>query len=186
MASRQRESLRGRREDPKDEQTSRSVKKAAAGCLTFVLFMTLIAISPLFCEDPYTTDGIGDNLSAVQLVEVGMTERQVLDRMNKPTPPWTVLYLDKWDGGAAWNVGVPSGGMSELRLSSRGAQLDNSPYYAYIFFPDGDRGSDPTFVYFDRDGEEVIHVGRLSCDETLLALETGGHTGVPDESACSR
>ena len=85
MASRQRESLRGRREGPKDEQTSRSVKKAAAGCLTFVLFMTLIAISPLFCEDPYSTDGIGDNLSAVQLVEVGMTEREVLDLMNKPT-----------------------------------------------------------------------------------------------------
>ena len=186
MASRQRDTLRGRRESPQDEQTSRSVKKAAAGCLTFLLFTSLIAISPLFCDDPYVTDGIGDNLSAAQLVEVGMTERQVLDRMNKPTPPWTVLYLDRWDGGDVWNVGVPTGGMSELRLSPDGANLDNSPYYAYIFFPAGDRGSDPTFVYFDRDGEKVIHVGRLSCDETLLALETGEHTGVPDGSACQR
>jgi hypothetical protein len=76
--------------------------------------------------------------------------------------------------------------MSELRLSPDGANLDNSPYYAYIFFTAGDRGSDPTFVYFDRDGEKVIHIGRLSCDETLLALETGEHTGVPDGSACQR
>ena len=184
MANRQRETLRGRRESPRDEQTSRSVKKAAAGCLTFLLFTSLIAISPLFCDDPYVTDGIGDNLSALQLVEVDMTEREVLDLMNKPTPPWTVLYLDRWDGGDAWNVGVPTGGMSELRLSPEGANLDNSPYYAYIFFPASDRGSDPTFVYFDRDGEAVFHVGRLSCDETLRALEAGEHTGVPDGSAC--
>ena len=184
MASRQRDTLRGRRESPQDEQTSRSVKKAAAGCLTFLLFTSLIAISPLFCDAPFVTDGIGDNLSAVQLVEVGMTEREVLERMNKPTPPWTVLYLNKWDGGDGWNVGVPTGGMSELRLSSKGATLDSSPYYAYIFFPERDRGSDPTFVYFDRDGEQVFHVGRLSCDETLLALKAGNHTGVPDGSAC--
>ena len=190
MASRQRESLRGRRESPKeDEQTKRRVKRSAAGCLTFLTFMIAIALfplySPLFCEDPSVMDGIGDNLSAVQIVEIGMTEREVLERMNKPTPPWTVLYLDKWDGDG-WNVGVPSGGMSEIRLSSEGASLENSPYYAYIFFPEKDRDSDPTFVYFDRDGEAVIHVGRLSCEETLQALEAGNHTGVPDGSACWR
>ena len=186
MGSRQRDSLRGARESPEDEQTTRRLKRAAAGCLTFVLFTGLIAISPLFCDPPYFTDGISDNLSAVQIVEVGMTEREVLDRMNKPTPPWTVLYLDRWDGSDVWNVGVPSGGMSELRLSSEGASLDNSPYYAYIFFPEKDRGSDPTFVYFDRDGEAVIHVGRLSCEQTLQALEAGNHTGAPDGSACWR
>ena len=184
MAGRQRDSLRGARESPQDEQSTRRLKRAAAGCLTFLLFTTLIAISPLFCDAPYVSDGIGDNLSAVEIVEVGMTEREVLDRMNKPTPPWTVLYLDRWDGGDGWNVGVPTGGMSELRLSSSGAQLENSPYYAYIFFPESDRGSDPTFVYFDRATEAVIHVDRLSCDETLQALDDGNHTGVPDGSAC--
>ena len=186
MTSRQRDSLRGRREKPPDPQTARRIKRGAAGCLTFVAFMTLIAISPLFCEDPYFSEGIGDNLDAAQIVEVGMTEREVLELMNKPTPPWTVLYLDAWDGGAGWNAGVPSGGMSELRLTSRGANLDNSPYYAYIFFPAEDRGSDPTVVYFDRDGEKVIHVDRLTCDETLQALETGDHTGAPEGSACRR
>ncbi len=186
MAGRQRDSLRGARESPQDEQSTRRLKRAAAGCLTFLLFTTLIAISPLFCDDPYITDGIGDNLGAAEIVEVGMTEREVLDRMNKPTPPWTVLYLDRWDGGDGWNVGVPTGGMSELRLSSSGAQLENSPYYAYVFFPESDRGSDPTFVYFDRATEAVIHVDRLSCDETLQALEAGNHTGVPDGSACWR
>ena len=187
MASRQRDSLRGSRQSPpQDEQTSRRIKRSVAGCLTFLLFMTLIAISPLFCEEALRSDGIGDNVGAIEIVEVGMTEREVLERMNKPTPPWTVLYLDRWDGGDGWNVGVPTGGMSEIRLSPRGAALEDSPYYAYIFFPKTDRGSDPTFVYFDRANEAVIHVGRLSCDETLQALDAGNHTGVPDGSACWR
>jgi hypothetical protein len=187
MASKQRESLRGRRESPQEEeQATRSLKKAGAGCLTFLIVITLVAISPLFFGDGSSgQDGIGDNLTARELVEVGMTERQVLELMNKPTPPWTVLYLNNWDGRDGWRVGVPATGGTQLQLSSRRAGVGDSPYYAYVFFSATDRHSEPTLAYFERASEMVFHVGRLSCAETLVALDAGDHrTGVPDGSAC--
>jgi hypothetical protein len=187
MSSKQRESLRGRRESPQeDEETSRSLKKAGARCLTFVSIIFLIAISPLFFDEGAgDDDGIDGNLSAERLVEVGMTERQVLQLMDKPTPPWTVLYLKHWDGLDGWRIGVPSMGGTQLQLSARAARVDESPYYAYIFFSATDRDSNPTLAYFERASEMVFHVGRLSCAETLAALDAGDHeTGVPDGSAC--
>lgn len=187
MSSKQREALRGRRESPQeDEDTSRTLRKAGAGCLTFLIIVFLIAISPLFFDEGSGADaGIDDNLSAERLVEVGMSERQVLELMEKPTPPWTVLYLKQWDGGDGWRIAVPSAGGTQLQLSSREARVDASPYYAYIFFSATDRDSEPTFAYFERSSEMVFHVGRLSCAEALAALEAGNHqTGLPDESAC--
>ena len=186
MSTRRHDTRRNPEELSDDEESSLALKKAGVGCLVVIGIVFLIALSPLFLDSgSEESDAIVGNLSAERLVAPGMREREVLELMEKPTPPWTVLYLNEWDGGEGWRVGVPATGGAQLQLSSRGGAVDESPYYAYIFFSATDRDSDPTFAYFERVTERVFHVGRVSCTDTLAALATGGHqTGVPDGSAC--
>ena len=186
MTGRGHDARRGPRRLSEEEERSIDTKKAAVGCLVVIGIVFLIAISPLFLDSGSEEgDAIVGNLSAERLVAVGMTEREVLELMQKPTPPWTVLYLNKWDGDEVWKVGVPSAGGVQLQLTSEDGDVSQSPYYAYIFFSSTDSDSDPTFVYVERANEAVFHVGRVTCRDTLAALATGDHqTGVPDGSAC--
>lgn len=173
--------------DQEKEETSRKTKRSGAGCIVFIAIITFFAICVprIFNENSDHTNLIEGNLTAATLIHVGMSERDVLERMRKPTPPWSVLYLKQQDQTVTRNILKASKDGVELNLTSMGAQIEDSPYYAYVFYPITNSESHPTFVYFERSNERVFHVGSVNCKQTLAALDLGNHqTGVPKESGC--
>lgn len=173
--------------DPEKEETSRKTKRSGAGCIVFLAMITFFAICVprIFNENSDPTNLIEDNLSAATLIHVGMSERDVLEMMRKPTSPWSVLYLKNQDQPVTREVLKVSKDGVEFNLTPVDAQIEDSPYYAYIFYPIANSESQPTFVYFERSNERVFHVGRVNCKQTLAVLDLGNHqTGVPEESGC--
>ena len=146
----------------------------------------LLSIFPLLvflaCSGASTIDG---NLDAARLVEPGMSFTEVSELIASPRPPWTLLMLTTESRSGRPTVSVSSAS-NTLTLTPELVDLsEDAPYVVWIFFPKVTASSRPTFVYFDRDSERVIHVGRMSCDDTIALLAAGGqHTGLPLGAAC--
>ena len=127
---------------------------------------------------------IEDNVSAASMVTVGMTLIEVNDLIIEPNPPWSVLSLMEWTEGASVPMDFSREGGQRLVLTPDGADITNSTYYAWVFFPTKTRSSEPTFVVFRSEDDTVAHVARFDCDFSLAALELGGLTGAPIGSPC--
>ena len=111
---------------------------------------------------------IKDNDSAEDIVSVGMTAVEVRDRIAEPD--WTMFMLKEWAMGDALRITISQPSGDPLVLTTVGGDVPVSPYYAWVFFSTYSRIWQPTFVYFQAGDDNVIHVARFDCDETLAAL----------------
>ena len=160
---------------------------------TVALTIAIILVLAVGCSGGGESSGskpaqkgeIDDNLSAERHVKPGMTTSEVSSMIASPRPPWTTLNLKLREPSDIWGVKLDLPDGNNLMLTPIGADMVDSPYYAWIFFPTFSGSSPTTLVFFDATGDVVLHVQRYQCDDVLKTLAVGGqHTGVPPGSAC--
>ena len=130
---------------------------------------------------------INGNLAAERHVKVGMTSAEVSSMMGSPAPPWTNIALKSREPSDFWGIKLdhPLSDGTDIMLTPIGADVVDSPVYAWIFFPTISGGSPPTIVFFTASTNTVFHIQRYQCDDVLKTLAAGGqHTDVPKGSAC--
>lgn len=150
--------------------------------VTLIFIIGILLAVLVFRSD--SPDKIEDNVSAASIVTVGMTLIEVNDLIAESVPPWSVLSLIEWTEGASVRLDFSPEGGQPLVLTPDGADIANSTYYAWVFFPTKSRSSEPTFLVFRSEDDTVVHVARFDCDFSLAALELGGLTGAPIGSPC--
>ncbi len=125
---------------------------------------------PVLANKLAAQKNITDNDSAEDIVTVGMTAAEVMDRIAEPEPSWTMFMLKEWREDDAIRITISRPGGDPLVLTTVGGDVRESPYYALVFFAPHSRIWEPTFVYFQARDDTVIHVGRFDCNDTLAAL----------------
>ena len=160
---------------------------------TVSLIMAIILVLAVGCSgggessgsEPAQKGKIDDNLSAERQVKPGMTVSEVTSMIASPRPPWLTLNLKLQEPSDIWGVKLDLPDGNNLMLTPIGADIIDSPYYAWIFFPTFSSSSPPTMIFFNATGDVVFHIQRYQCEDIITALAVGEqHTGLPQGSAC--
>jgi hypothetical protein len=172
--------------------------------IKWVIVMIIVLVVGCGGESPATQSAeesnpkgtIDDNLAAGRHVKVSMTSAEVSSMIEGPKTPWTNIALKLREPSDIWGIKLAFRNRpgDALFLTPIGADIVDSPFYAWIFFPTVSGASRPTMVFgasrptmvfFTASTDTVLHVQQYQCDDVLKTLAVGGqHTDVPKGSAC--